>query len=103
MEKNNPDIIPTAGLTIFTLISTYMGNLVINKYPETPYIGLSIMVLSILLFYSSIHFFRKKKDEERIVKLESKLDELEKKMEKIEDLINIKSDIKLLKRVCKIR
>lgn len=95
MKKNTSDIIFTAGAAIFTLITSQLGILVTSKYPETPYVGLSITVLSILLFFTSLHFFRKKKEDDKI-------EELNKNLEAQGELLNTLKDIVILKKVSKI-
>lgn len=87
MKESTSDIIFTAGTTIFMLLTAQLGALVVKKYPETPYVGFSIMVLSILLFYASIHLFRKKKDEEKIENLKKNVEANEKLLNTINEIV----------------
>ena len=78
-------------LAIISLVISWMPSI-----EETYRIALLIVfiVLLIIIYYST--YFK------AVDEIEEKMEILEKKIEKIEDLINIKSDIKLLKKVLKI-
>ncbi len=78
MKESTSDIIFITGTGIFTLIPTQLGALILKQSPKIPYVGLSIMVLSLLLFYISIQSFKEKKGTDKMDELEKKLNTNEK-------------------------
>ena len=85
--------------SMFSIVLANFGTLVINDFPEKPYLGISIVILSFLLIFFADSLFRIRENTKKIRDLDQEVINIKQDKEVHEKLLNSLKEIVLLRKL----
>ncbi len=97
MEIKNKNIFEMILNSIFSILITNLGIMIIKEFPNYYLIGLTTILLAFLFLYFSYYILEIREHKKRIEHLEDIWKKIDNKIEVDEELLNTLKDIILLK------